>query len=75
MARLVKVFVHDRTGRGIPGERVEMYGGPKLRTDKEGIAEMLVTESKVAITVNGSMVYDGYVSGLPTSGVLTYEKG
>jgi len=74
MARLVRVFVRDRSGRGIPGERVKVYGGPELKTDREGVAEFLVNASKVAVYVNGSTVYDGWAAGLPSSGIITYTK-
>jgi len=74
MGRLVRVFVCDRTGRGLAGERVKQYNGPELKTDREGIAEMLVNEGKVAIYVNGFTVYDGWTSGLPSSGIITYRK-
>jgi len=73
MARLVKVFVCDSKGRGLSGQRVKMYGGAELKTDSQGIAELLIDEGgSISIYVNGATAYSGSKSGLPAT--LTYRK-
>ncbi len=35
MARKVDVFVHDKDGKGVSGQRVKYYGGDEVKTNSE----------------------------------------
>lgn len=73
MAKLVKVFVCDSNNRGLSGQRVKMYGGSEIRTDSNGVAELIVEEGgSISIYVNGTTAYSGSVFSLPK--VITYRK-
>ena len=75
MARLIKVFVCDDNGRGLSGQRVKMYGGSEVKTDSQGIAELLIDDGgDISIYVNGTTAYSGSKARLPSSGIIAYRK-
>jgi len=66
MAYLIKVMVVDKkTKRGLEGYRVKTYSGKETKTDKNGMANLIVEDSRVTVYVNGTEVYDGYTYNAP----------
>ncbi len=73
MARLIRVFVCDRDGYGISGQKVKSYGGDIVYTDRQGFASILAEGSEISIYVNGFTAYEGGVSRAPDP--VIYKKG
>lgn len=74
MAKKVTVFVHDKAGKGVSGQRVKYYGGCEAKTDKEGIASFILQgDGETEIYVNGFRIWKGYKSAVPMT--LSYQKG
>lgn len=71
MAHLLKIFVCDSGGRGLFGQKVNLYNGDPVRTDSSGFAT-LIAEGKVSVYVNGFTVYNGNASSAPNP--IVYQK-
>lgn len=71
MGKMIKVFVHNTDGRGLPGEKVNLYGGDSERTNSDGEVTLFTNKSDVAVYVNGFEIYDGETSRCPK--ILSYE--
>lgn len=66
MSKLVSVFVCDSNNYGISGCKVSLYTGEETRTDSNGKATLIANDSSCTVYVDGTEVYDGYVSNLPS---------
>lgn len=71
MTKKITVFVHDKDGYGLPGEKVNLYGEDYERTDTDGYVILYASKSDVAVYVNGFEIYDGQTSRCPKN--LSYE--
>nr|WP_315468640.1 hypothetical protein [uncultured Undibacterium sp.] len=70
--RIAKVFVHNRDGVGQSGYKVKTYNGDTVRTDRDGIADLLINDSgTISIYVNGREAFSGQASRLPK--ILTFQ--
>lgn len=65
MSRTIKVKVIDSKGYGKSGYKVKAYGGPVVKTDRDGKASIELDGSWANIYVEGAQVYDGSVNGCP----------
>lgn len=65
MSRTIKVKVVDGDGFGMSGYRVKTYGGPELKTNKDGTVLIDAEGSTVSIYVNGRTEYEGSVNRCP----------
>ena len=73
MARKVDVFVFDREGKGMSGQKVKYYGGDVVTTNREGVATLIVQgDGSTEIYVNGSQIWKGFKSSVPST--LTHQK-
>ncbi len=71
---LIKVMVVDKnTRKGVSGYVVKEYQGAEVKTDNNGIANLVCTTPSVFITVNGAKVYEGYAYNAPAT--IVYEVG
>lgn len=71
-ARLIKVFVCDKDGKGLSGQKVNKYNGEKMSTDRNGFASFIHDGSKLTVFVNGTTVFDGFTHDCP--GTIVYQK-
>ena len=62
MSRLIRVFVCDRNGFGVHGQKVKTYGGETQYTDSSGLVSFVVESSNVSVYVNGATAYNGATS-------------
>jgi len=74
MSYALTVMVIDRRSRkGLAGERVKVYGGGEVKTNRNGLATVISKNTSATIYVNGFKAYDGSVSRAPNP--IIYEKG
>ena len=74
MAYAIQVMVIERkTGKGLSGQRVKLYGGSEITTNSSGIANLVANASSIVVYVNGFQVYSGSASGAPRP--IIYNKG
>jgi hypothetical protein len=72
MAQLIQVFVCNKNGESLSGQKVKLYGGSEVLTGKDGYANLTATGSECTVYVNGVTVYDGYASKAPNP--IIYKK-
>lgn len=60
----LNVFVSDKNGRGMSGQKVKAYGGSEVKTDSRGMASVLA-EGSTQIYVNGIKIWSGQASQAP----------
>lgn len=73
MARLIKVFVCDKNGYGLSGQKVKLYGDNNhVYTGKDGVAEFVVESSSLSVYVNGITAYSGSTSF--AKDIIVYKK-
>ena len=63
--RLINVFVCDKDGYALSGQKVMLYGGEYERTGSDGMISLLADGDKCTVYVNGRTAYDGSVSRIP----------
>lgn len=70
-SKVIQVYVVDSNGNGLAGQRVKPYGGDEERTDRDGCARVLLTDSEATLYVNGYQAFRGYVSRLGNKAVFS----
>gem|GEM_PF-5233025 len=71
MGKMIKVFVCDSDGNGLPGEKVNLYDEDYERTNSQGYVTLFTDKSNISVYVNGNEIYDGETSRCPK--ILSYE--
>jgi len=63
---VVTVMVADKkTGKGLSGHKVKLYGSDAVKTDKSGKVTLISESSEIDVYVDGFKVYSGYASKAP----------
>lgn len=59
------LVVNKKTKKGVSGQYVNLYNKPKVKTDKDGKATLVSSDSSVDVYCKGSSFYSGSVSSAP----------
>jgi len=73
MSKAIEVFVTDQNNNGLAGQKVKLYGGKEVVTDRSGKATLVADGAHVDVYVNRVTAYSGPVSSV--TGPIHWKVG